>query len=60
MSPEKLDSISEQEFAEIYKKLWASNIWGDKDQAVKSQLIEGNGLDKIKVELKKLIYVWLE
>jgi hypothetical protein len=56
LSAEKLDSMSEQEFAEIYKKLWASNIWGDKDQAVKSQLIEKNGLEKTKVELKKLIY----
>jgi hypothetical protein len=32
--------MSEKEFTEIYKKLWASNMWGDKDWAVKNQLIE--------------------
>jgi|SRR5215207_9269243 len=46
LSPEKLDSMSEQELAEIYKKLWASNNWGDKDQAVKSQLIEKKWISK--------------
>jgi hypothetical protein len=56
LSPEKLDMMSEREFTEVYKKLWASNMWGNKDWAVRNQLIEKNGLEKIKVELKKLIY----
>jgi hypothetical protein len=31
-------------------------MWADKDWAVKNQLIKKNGLEKIKAELKKLIY----
>jgi hypothetical protein len=56
LSPENLDMMSEEEFTEVYKKLWASNMWADKDWAVKNQLIKKNGLEKIKAELKKLIY----
>jgi len=56
LSPEKLDRMSEQEFMEVYKKLWASNIWGNKDWSVKNLLIDKNRLEKIKIEFKKLIY----
>lgn len=51
-----IDKISEQEFAEIYKTFWASNMWGNKDWYITNRLIAPNGLDKIKEELKKLLY----
>lgn len=51
-----IDKISEQEFAEIYKTLWASNMWGNKDWYITNRLIAPNGLKKIKDELKKLLY----
>lgn len=56
LSIDHIDKISEQEFAEIYKTLWASNMWGNKDWYITNRLIAPNGLDKIKSELKKLLY----
>jgi hypothetical protein len=56
LTEEKIDSLSEEEFYELYKNLWASNIWGNKDWYVKNKLLEPNGLANIKEELKKLLY----
>ncbi len=56
LSPENLAKMTESEFAELYKKLWASNIWGNKDWYVENKLIGPNGLQKIKDELRKLLY----
>jgi hypothetical protein len=56
LSAENLSKMTEDEFADLYKKLWASNIWGNKDWYVQNKLIGPNGLQKIKDELKKLLY----
>ncbi|MGQ9513675.1 MAG: hypothetical protein ACUVTL_01255 [Thermoproteota archaeon] len=56
LSYENIDKLSETEFGEVYKKLWASRIWGNKDWYVANKLIAPNGLAKIKAELKKLLY----
>jgi len=53
---EKVNSLTEDEFREIYKKLWASNIWSNKDWYIDNKLINPNGLLKIKQELNKLLY----
>jgi len=51
-----IDKLQENDFADIYKKLWASNIWQNKDWYVQNKLLGPNGLEKIKKELKKLLY----
>ena len=56
LSVENIDNINEAKFREIYKKLWASNIWGNKDWYIDNKLLKPNGLPKIKQELKKLLY----
>ena len=56
LSEENIEKLTEEKFVEIYKKLWASNIWGNKDWYVQNKLLLPNGLDKIKTELKKLLY----
>jgi hypothetical protein len=48
--------MSEAEFGEVYKRLWASNMWQDKDQHVRNKLLAPNGLSNIKAELLKLLY----
>jgi len=56
LSPENLDKMTSDEFREGYKTLWASNIWGNKDWYVDNKLLEPNGLETIKRELKKLLH----
>jgi len=56
LSPENIGKLTEDDFREVYKALWASNMWGNKDWYFDNRLITPNGLDKIKHELKKLLY----
>ena len=56
LSSENLDRMTANEFSEIYKKLWASNMWGNKDWYIENRLIASNGFEKIRAELKKLLY----
>jgi hypothetical protein len=53
---DRIDTITESEFREIYKTLWASGFWGNKDWYIDNKLIRPNGLEKIKLELKNLLY----
>lgn len=55
LAPEKLARISRNDFSTLIKKLWAVNIWHNKDYKVE-KLIEDNGLDKIRVALHDLLY----
>src|SRR5215510_475062 len=50
LSRDRIDRMSEEEFTEMYQKLWASNIWENKDWYVKNMLINKNGLDNIKIQ----------
>lgn len=56
LSDNNLPRMTEHEFIELYKELWASNMWGNKDWYVRNKLINPNGLEKIKHELSKLLY----
>jgi len=56
LSQENIESLTEDKFREIYKTLWVSNFWGNKDWYFDNRLIALNGLDKIKKELNKLLY----
>lgn len=49
-------NLTEEEFRRIYKKLFASRIWTNKDWYINNKLLKQNGLEKIKEELKKLLY----
>ena len=48
LSRENLDKLNEDEFREIYKTLWASNFFGNKDWYIDNRLLDPNGFDKIK------------
>ena len=49
--------MDEAKFKEVYKGLWASNIWSNKDWYVENKLLKPNkGLGFIKSELIKLFY----
>lgn len=56
LSLENIDKMTEEDFWNIYKKLRASNIWGNKDWYIQNKLLKPNGLDKIKEWLKGLLY----
>ncbi len=56
LTPEKIDKMTETDFREIYKRLWASNIWGNKDWYIDNKLLKPNGLEQIKSALKILLY----
>src|SRR5205823_10875786 len=56
LSSDNLAKMTENEFSEFYNKLWASNMWRNKDWYIKNKLIQPNGLEKIKHELKNLLY----
>lgn len=56
LSVQNIDSLNEKSLSEVYKKLWASNIWGNKEWYIQNKLIAPNGVNKIRVELKKLLY----
>jgi hypothetical protein len=56
LSPENLNRMTEDEFAEIWKKSWASMMWSKKDWYIKNRLIGPNGVEKIRQGLDQLLY----
>lgn len=56
LSEENIGRLTEEEFGQLYKTLWASEMWSNKDWYVSHKLIAPNGLAKIKTELSKLLY----
>ncbi len=50
----RLDEFSEADFETIISLLWASRMWGNKTYLAQ-KIVNDNGLDKIKEELKKLV-----
>ena len=56
LSPENIHKLTESEFAEIWKNTWASMMWGNKDWYVKNKLIDTNGIENIRNELRLLLY----
>jgi hypothetical protein len=55
LSSENLSKITKSDFIEIYKNLWVSNFWENKDWNI-NQIIEKNGLDNLKNQLYQLLY----
>jgi hypothetical protein len=51
----RIATLSQAEFATLIKNLWAVNIWHNKDYKVQ-KLISDNGLDKIRMALKELLF----
>ena len=47
---DRIDSMTEAEFREIYKTLWASGFWGNKDWYIDKKLLGPNEFEKIKHE----------
>ncbi len=56
LSPASLEIMSAGDFKEVYKTLWASNMWGNKDWYIDNKLLAPNGLEVIKQALNKLLY----
>ena len=56
LAKDKIDNLTEEDFRGIYKNLWASNIWSNKDWYIDNKLLKPNGFEKIKVEFKKLLF----
>lgn len=52
---EKIDALTEENLSKIIKMLWASDVWTNKDYLV-NKIIRENGFQKIKAELKNLLY----
>lgn len=50
-----IEDLKLDDFALITKSLWATQVWSNKDYKV-NQVVTENGLEKIKVELRELIY----
>jgi len=55
LSKEVLQSLDELKFGEMIAKLWATNMWGNKDWYIQ-QIIDSNGLGKIKEKMFDLFY----
>jgi len=55
-TPEELDEFK---FGEIISKLWASQIWGNKDYLIK-KIISQNGFENLKIELWNLLFADLD
>jgi len=56
LAKENINKLTEDDIRETYNTLWASHIWSNKDWYVDNKILEPNGLAKIKLELKKLLY----
>jgi len=52
--PGRLESLSEADVAEFVGRLWASQMWGNK-QYLAQKVIEDNGLDSLREELRHLL-----
>lgn len=48
--------MTEEKLREIYKNLWSSDFFHNKDWRFDNSIIKPNGFDKIKIELVKLLY----
>jgi len=55
LSIDKIDNLREEDFGKIIKSLYASEVWTNKNYLV-NKIIQENGIQKIRTELKKLLY----
>jgi hypothetical protein len=52
----RISALTESGFRLLYKALWASRMWTNKDWYIDEKLLKPNGLEKIKKELSNLLY----
>lgn len=52
---EHIDKISEEEFKNILKMLWATGVWTNKEFKA-SQIVQKNGMERIRKRFKDLLY----
>jgi len=50
-----IDNLTTEEFSQIIKSLWASNIWTNKDWLVQKILEENGGLINIRNALREFL-----
>ncbi|MDD5638575.1 MAG: hypothetical protein PHO28_01555 [Candidatus Pacebacteria bacterium] len=55
LSPNRINDLTVDDFSIMIKELWASSVWTNKNYKIQ-YLLENNGFDKIKQELKELLY----
>ena len=55
LSSENLSKLKKSDLVELYKNLWVSSFWENKDWYI-NQIIEKNGFDNVKNELYQLLY----
>ncbi|MBI5389087.1 hypothetical protein HZB01_01775 [Candidatus Woesearchaeota archaeon] len=55
LSKEHISNLTEDEFREIVKNLWASQFWGNKNYLL-DKILKNNSLPKLREELNDLIY----
>ena len=55
LAPNKIDELTVDDFSKMIKELWASSVWTNKNYKIQ-YLLENNGFEKIKKELKELLY----
>ena len=55
LAPENLSKITKSELIEIYKQLWSSKFWSNKDWKI-NKILDENNLDSIKKELHILLH----
>ena len=51
--PKLIPQLSEADLTELVFNLWAAQIWGNKQYLVQ-QIISANGLDNLKLHLRRL------
>ena len=56
LSKKNLETLSAKEFGDIYKALWVSNMWNNKDWRIEHKLLIPNSIEKIRTSLSKLLY----
>lgn len=54
-SKEFLKSMNEYDFGEMISKLWASEIWSNKDYLVQ-RILKDNGIEKLRISFIDLLY----
>jgi len=55
LSSDQIDNLTELDFRNIMKSLWALNGWNNKDWVI-NNIINDNGFTKIREHLKNLLY----
>lgn len=55
LTPEKIDSLTEEGFYRLMESLWALCMWGNKHYVI-DRIVESNGMNSIRRELKHLLY----